>query len=316
MSIRPSPVAGRSRLATRWIGLIAGGAMLAVASPLRAQTDTTVRLADGAVVDITLRTGRLLVRGIDGRSGTVRATGGDYALRSSGVALVVAPRPDDGGARRPPAPRTLELEVPRGVRVVVSTVAADVEVRGIAGSVEVRSTSGRVQVLEARGRVIAETISGDVATSGPTALTRLTTVSGDVRVREATGEVDVRTTSGDISVSGTGITRFAAETMSGEVHVDGLFEAAARAQIGTHSGDITLRVPDGISGQVTFSTVHGELTAGRPITLLPDDGDGRRRGRRTWRYRIGPAEGTAPPRLQLDLTTFTGDVRLVHAPRS
>lgn len=290
--------------------------VLAGVSPLRAQSDTTVRLADGAVVDITLRTGRLVVRGTDGRSGTVRVAGGDYTLRSVGVALVVAPRPDDDITRGPTPPRVLELEVPRSVRVVVSTVAADVEVRGIAGSVEVRTTSGRVQVHEARGRVIAETISGEVSTSGTTALTRLTTVSGDLRVREATGEIDLRTTSGDISVSGTGVTRFTAETMSGDVHFDGLFTATARAQVSTHSGDITLRVPEGIGGQVTFSTVTGELTAGSPITLLPGDGTGARRGRRAQRYQFGPGDGTGAPRLQLDLTTFTGDVRLVRSPRS
>jgi Putative adhesin len=306
---------------TRWIALLSTAACWA--SPVWAQSrDTTVRLASSAVVDVTVRTGKLVVRGVDGTSGTVRASGSDYQLRSSGVALVVAPRDGDrrDGERRNDtrgSTRGLELEVPRGVRVVISTLSADVEVYDIAGNVEVRSTSGTLQFSGLGGRLIAETISGDVRSSGNTSLARITTVSGDMRVREARGEVELSTTSGDISVSGENITRFAVEAMSGDVQFDGLLTANARVQVSTHSGDVTLRVPEGIRGRLELSTVTGDLTAGEPLTLLPGETGGSRRGRNARRFEFGPgAGGSGAAGLQMDITTFSGDVRLVRAPRS
>jgi hypothetical protein len=290
------------------------------AGPAWAQSrDTTVRLSGAAVVDVTVRTGKLVVRGVDGTNGTVRTTSADYQLRSSGVTLVVAPREsdrrtDDRDDRRS---RGVELELPRGVRLVISTLSADVEVYDITGNVEVRSTSGSLQFSGLGGRLIAETISGDVRTSGNTNVARITTVSGDVRVREARGEVELHTTSGDVSVSGDDISRFTAESMSGDVQFEGVFDATARVQVSTHSGDVTLRVPDGVRGRMELSTVTGELVAGGPLTLLPGDVGTGRRGRNGRRFEFGPgAGGSGVAGLQMDITTFSGDVRLVRAPRS
>lgn len=305
---------------TRVLTLLAAGALSAASLPVstvRAQSrDTTVRLSTAAVVDVTVRTGRLVVRGVDGSNGTVRTTSTDYQLRSSGVTLVVAPRDGDrrDGDRRN---RELELDLPRGVRLVISTLSADVEVYDITGNVEVRSTSGALQFSGLGGRLIAETIAGDVRTSGNTNLARITTVSGDIQVREARGEVELHTTSGNTSVSGERITRFSAESMSGDVQFDGLFDAGARVQVSTHSGDVTVRVPDGVRGQVGLSTVTGELTAAGPLTLMPGDAGSSRRGRNGRRFEFGPgAGGSGVAGLQMDITTFSGDVRLVRAPRS
>ncbi len=313
---------------TRVLTLLAAGALSAASVPVRparAQSrDTTVRLSTAAVVDVTVRTGRLVVRGVDGSNGTVRTTSTDYQLRSAGVALVVAPRDGDrrDGERRDTnrddrRSREVELELPRGVRLVISTLSADVEVYDITGNVEVRSTSGSLQFSGLGGRLIAETISGDVQTSGNTSLARITTVSGDMRVREARGEVELHTTSGDASVSGERITRFSAESMSGDVQFDGLFDSGARVQVSTHSGEVTVRVPDGVRGQLGLSTVTGELTAAGPLTLMPGEAGNSRRGRNGRRFEFGPgAGGSGVAGLQMDITTFSGDVRLVRAPRS
>lgn len=295
-------------------------ALLLVGNRAGAQSrDTTVRLAAGAVVDVTVRTGKLVVRGVSGTTGTVRTSSDDYQLRSAGVSLVVAPRDDErrGDARADRRPRGVELDVPRGVRVVISTLSADVEVYDISGNVEVRSTSGSLLFSGLGGRLIAETISGDVRAEGYTSLARITTVSGDVTVRDARGEVEIHTTSGDVRVSGEGITRLSAEAMSGDVQFDGLFDPSARVQVSTHSGDVILRVPEGVRGRMELSTVTGDLTAGGPLTLMPGDDASSRRGRNAKRYEFGPGAGSgATGGLQMDITTFSGDVRLVRTPRS
>jgi Putative adhesin len=291
---------------------------VAVASTpaLQAQArDTSVRVTGSAVVDVTVRTGKLVVRGVDGSTGSVRGGSGNYELRSTGVSLTLVSRDDARGGRDARADRdesTIELDIPRGVRLVVSTLSADVEVREISGSVEVRSTSGDVQLSDIPGRAIVESISGDVRSTGSGTLLRATTVSGDLRVREARGELDLHTTSGDVSVSGERIARFAAESMSGDIQFDGLLTSDARVQISTHSGDVTLRVPDGARGELSLSTFNGELIAGGPLTMLPGDVASTRRGRNARRYVFGTGQA---PGLLLDITTFTGDVRLVRGVR-
>lgn len=289
---------------------LALGATLLALSPvspasLHAQSrDTTVRLDGTSVVDITVRTGRVIVRGIEGSSGAVRAGGGDYQLRTTGVTMsLVAPERNTRGP--------IELDVPRGVRLVISTLSADVEVRGVRGGVEARSTSGSFVLDDVSGRVIVETISGDVSARGNLSLLRAVTVSGDVRADDVRGEVDMRSTSGDLHVRGEGITRLGAETMSGDVQVDGQLTDDARVRIGTHSGDVTVRLPGDARGRIELSTVTGELNAGGPLTLQPGSSTGARGGRNTRRFDIG---GGGP--LTLDITTFSGDVRLLRGPRA
>ncbi len=295
------------------IGLLAVTPAMLTPCTLHAQSrDTTVRVPGGAVVDVTVRSGRLVVRGIDGMTGSVRAGGANYELRSTGVTLTLrggddAPSSRYAAGRRDDQP--LELDVPRGVRLVVSSLSANVEVRGLTGTVDVRSTSGDVLLDQTSGRVIVQTISGDVQSTGSGTLLRANTVSGDLRIREARGELEVHTTSGQVSVSGRDITRFMVESMSGDVQFDGLLARDARVDVSTHSGDVTLRLPDEAHGEVGLSTFNGELVTGGPLTILPGSITGPR-GRNAQRFRFGTGTG---PGSRLDITTFSGDVRLVRS---
>ena len=316
-----APRAGVSVTLLAVLFALTPGAMLVPSTVVHAQArDTSVRLADGAVVDITVRTGRLVVRGVDGSTGSVRAARGDYQLRSTGVTLVVMPTEGERNVSKWQDQQAIELDVPRGVRLVVSSLSADVEVRGITGGIDVRSTSGNLRLDDVGGRVFAEALSGDViiagTRTGALTLARVTTVSGDMQLREVRGDIDVRTTSGNLNVDASRITRFTAETMSGDVRVSADLNSAARVQVGTHSGDVTLRLPDEARGQLDHSTVTGELSAVMPLTLMPGSAGANRRGGNVRRYEFGPAAGSGGAALQLDISTFSGDVRLVRTPRS
>lgn len=315
---------GGRRAPTRWalstsiapggmLGIVLGIVLgVALAAPLPAQSrDTSVQLAPDAVVDVTLRTGRLVVRGVDGVRGAVRAASNDYQLRSTGVALVLNTREED----RRGDDRAVELDLPRGVRLVVATRSGDVEVRDIGGDVEVHSTSGDVQLDRVGGRVIVETISGEVSVAGGQQV-RVRTVSGDMTLRDVRGAVELHTTSGDARVAGRerALTGVVIESMSGDVHVDSGLDPSARVQVSTHSGDVTLRLPDGARGRLDWSTVNGDLSPAGPITLLPGTVGGRGRGRQIQRYEFGSGQSGAS--MQIDITTFTGDVRLARTPRS
>lgn len=300
----------RAAYGTPWRPALRALLAVALTTPaLAAQSrDTSVRLVPDAVVDVTVRSGRLTVRGIDGSIGSVRGSTGDYQLRSSGVSLTLTAQGESASRG------ALEIDLPRGVRIVVSTRSADVAVRDIRGGVEVQSTSGDVRLEDVGGRVIVETISGNVAISGGTHL-RVGTVSGELRLRDARGDIALHTTSGNVTVSGSGIARLDAESMSGDVRLEGGLGAAARVRVNTHSGDVVLQLPEAARGRLSHSTVNGELSAGGPLTLLPGTVTGGHRGRGAQQYEFGgDAKGDARG-LQIDISTFSGSVRLLRALR-
>jgi hypothetical protein len=286
---------------------IAGALLSPIVSSAGAQTpDTTVRLSGNAVVDITLRTGRLVVRGVEGVTGAVRGGGRDYQLRPSGVGIVVNGRDRDTDRGGP-----LELDVPRGVRLVVNTVSADVELYDVRGDVDVRTMTGDVRGDGLSGRVIVEMLSGDVGLSGTITQLRATTVSGDLRLRGLGGTADIKTTSGEVDIVGDRIGRLGFESISGDLRLDGALADDAQVRISTHAGDVTWRMPAEAKGRLELSTVSGELSAGGPLTLMPGDVADSRRGRAARRYEFNGGGA-----MQLDISTFSGDVRILRGIRS
>lgn len=293
-------------------GLAVVAALSVMLTPSRAaaQYDTSVRVGSSAVVDITVRSGRLIVRGVDGTSGTVRGDHRRFELRTTGTTMSMNPRDDsDSRSRSQRDEDLLEVDVPRGVRLVVRGTSADIDISALGGSVDAYTSSGTLRIEDARGRVNAATLTGDIYVTGPSAALRVTTVSGDVRLREVRGEVEVHTTSGDVSISGEPIERLSVESISGDVRMDGLLARDAWVRITAHSGDVTLRLPDEARGELTMSSYSGDLKSAVPLTLMPGEVSRARSGRHTRRYQLG----SGGP-LQIDLSTLNGDIRLVRSP--
>jgi len=286
-------------------------------SPLQAQSDSSFAVARNAVVDITLRTGRLVVRGSAAATGAVRGRSGDYQLRTTGVGITLDASDDMRSSRtstRTAGRRneaTLELDLPRNVRLVVSTSSADVDVSGIDGDVEIRTTSGDISLDDIGGRLTLETLSGDVRLSGRSGAARVTTMSGDITMRGVRDDANVRTTSGDVTLGMDRAARVDVETISGEVTFEGSTTDDARLQLTTHSGDVTLRLPDSARGSLDLSTFNGDITASGSLTLMPNGLTSSRRERAVRRYEIGGGGST-----RFTISTFNGDVRVMPGNRS
>jgi hypothetical protein len=303
--------------------LIPIGALLLVPlaagiTPLRAQGDSSFAVARNAVVDITLRTGRLVVRGGSASTGAIRGRSGEYQLRTSGVGVTLedsdSMRSSDRSRSRTASRRndaTLELDLPRNVRLVISTASADIDVSGIDGDVEVRTTSGDISLDDIGGRLTLETLSGDVRLDGRSGPARVTTMSGDITLRGVRDDVNVHTTSGDVMLGMDRAARVDVETISGDVTFDGSTTDDARLQINTHSGDVTLRLPESARGSIDLSTYSGDMTASGSLTLMPNSLTSSRSERAVRRYEIGGGGST-----RFTISTFTGDVRVVRGNRS
>jgi DUF4097 and DUF4098 domain-containing protein YvlB len=303
--------------------LLCGLVALALSAPATGvaqdRGDTSFAIGRNAVVDITVRSGNVLVRGSDRNEGELRSSSGGYTLKPSGVGIVVESRSGTRSVGRSTMRSLrnddtenarLELTVPRGVRVVISAGRAEVEVRDIEGEVEVRSSSGDITMSHIGGRVIVETLSGDLTMDGGAGSLRVTTSSGDVIARGLRGEASVHTTSGDVALSGFELPSVTVESISGDASFEGSMTADGRLTLSTHSGDVLLRLPDGMRGELEFLTHTGEVNTAIPLTMsgtMTGLANSERRPGQRFLFGGGGA-------ARLSISTFSGDVRIERGP--
>jgi hypothetical protein len=125
---------------------------------------------------------------------------------------------DDGGAE-------LSIRVPVGSRLDVSTVSAEITVKGVTGTQRLQTVSGEISTDVATEEAEVKTVSGDVILRGegtPSVLT-LTTVSGNASWRVVSrAQVTATTVSGDLNLPLDAITRARLRTTSGNLSLRGV----------------------------------------------------------------------------------------------
>lgn len=138
----------------------------------------------------------------------------------------------------------LTIRVPRGSRVVASTVSASIDAKGLAGRPELRSVSGDVAVAGSFTAAELQSVSGRVTVggTGDGARIRATAVSGDVRIERMHGELSASAISGDVRVTSPGVTRASLSSVSGEVLYDGALADRGVYELSTVSGEARLVV--------------------------------------------------------------------------
>lgn len=299
-----------------------GALMVTIVPALHAQTvsgarDTSFTVSRNSVIDITVRTGSLLVRGTDGNTAELRTDQTNYQLRSSGVSVTLSVGNGDNRSRSTRSNNRevdVELLVPRDVRVVIHGSSVDVRASNLAGDVEVHTNTGDVVLESLGGRALIETLTGDTDITGVGDL-RYTSVSGDLRARAVRGTVDVTTTSGDIVLDVQRAPQVQVTGMTSDITLSGTVASDARLQFSTHSGDVTMRLPESTGGQIDVSTFSGEISGGR-MTLMPSsDGrtnltGGRRLDRSAKRFEFGDGGN-----VRITVSTFSGDVTLQRGAR-
>ena len=163
-----------------------------------------------------------------------------------------------------------DVSIPKGARVEVTAVSADVEAHGLVGDQAYRTVSGDLVVDGGGGRVSATTVSGDVQVTGVQPLElNATTTSGDI---EAYGQsfdpVRLRTVSGDLELRG----KFAdgpqhtVESVSGDLSIDALSGLTVDTKRGldfSKSGKQPIVVGDG-SAKLRFRSLSGDVDVNGP----------------------------------------------------
>jgi DUF4097 and DUF4098 domain-containing protein YvlB len=195
-------------------------------------------------------------------AGTLRVLAGDSAE------TVVDVRPGDPRSsadvqaaqqtRVAYAAGTLRVTQPRRTRLLFFTAgpSVEVEVHLPAGSrLEVSSSAGDVDCEGPLGAVQVDSRYGDVRIDAATAV-RARTSAGDIQLRTADGDVQASTSYGEIRIgSGHGDLRL--ENACGDITVD---SAAASVSARTQYGQV--RVLDAVRGSLRLESAYGNVEAG------------------------------------------------------
>lgn len=195
----------------------------------------------------------------------------------------------------------LQIQVPAGVRLEISTVSADMTVRGHAGEQRLHSVSGDIDVESESTEVDLETVSGDLEFRGlgRSGRYRFAAVSGDAQVRGVGGDLRLNTVSGDARVESGALDEVDLESVSGNLALRGQLGERARVRAGSVSGEITLALCD--RGNVAFDleSFSGDIVD-RVTGRRPDD-DGFGPG-----AKLDFTEGDGSRRVRVN--TMSGDI--------
>lgn len=136
----------------------------------------------------------------------------------------------------------LVVMVPRGSRLTIESVSAEVEVSGVTGTIH------------------TETVSGDVLLEKFGTEARVESVSGTVRASGGKAHIAAETVSGDIILDFDVFLDLSAESVSGAMKISGDFDAGGSFGLDGFSGKIVLLVPGGVSAEFEASSFNGDIT--------------------------------------------------------
>lgn len=245
-----------------------------------AQTPVERKVAAASDVTVTLclGAGNVVVRGWDRQEVQARTTQASRidlrpsrgAQTQKGVDVFVA---NDAEGYREGCDSTsdVELDVPRGASVHVKVREGDVDATGVA-ELRVDSLNGDVDARRITRATEVSCLSGDVSLSDSKGRARLRSVSGSVDVMNvapsvATDDLVALSTSGDVTLDGVGHASVRGTTTSGNVRMTGALASGGAYDLATHSGDVTLQLPEDASFRVNARVVFsGEIITDFPLT--------------------------------------------------
>jgi DUF4097 and DUF4098 domain-containing protein YvlB len=317
----------------RTLSLAAAAAALLLAGDAAAQRQVNARhdAASNGTVEISIGNGSLRVTGWNRRevqvTGTLQREGDRVVMDGEGRTVgvrVQGSRGRGGGA-------TLEVRVPAGSSVEITTGNAPVTVSGVTGAVESTSQNGlttiqgnprTVEVTAHHGGIVLDgttdratltsmagavrvsgtvrqraevnAMAGSVEITGSVGEVEVSAMNGAVRVANVTGgRVEVTSVSGSVNVTGTRL-RGNVNSVSGSVVVSGSLGGALNVE--SHAGSIELRMPGNTGAEVQVTSWSGGL-----------DSDWRlAREGREWHGTIGRGGPN------VSITTFSGSVKLTR----
>jgi len=155
----------------------------------------------------------------------------------------------------------LEIKIPQGSELDVTSVSAEVISGGVAGMQRLKTVSGSIKAEIGPADVEAKSVSGDIVLRGngkPISL-HTTSISGDIRLEHGAGDVEATTVSGDLSVQLDPGRTIRMRNTSGEINIQGELTKDADVDAQTVSGKVRLHAPAQNGYGYEVSTFSGQI---------------------------------------------------------
>ncbi|MGH8197291.1 MAG: DUF4097 family beta strand repeat-containing protein [Steroidobacteraceae bacterium] len=155
----------------------------------------------------------------------------------------------------------LTLRVPKGARLIVDTVSADINVSGARGEQRLKSVSGDVQTQAFDAPVSLASVSGDVtlAGNGGKALVKTENVSGSATVSGIRGSYEGEVVSGNIDATIAAAQQLRVSSVSGDIEIRADLAPTARVEMESISGVISLIVKPPVNADFDIESFSGDI---------------------------------------------------------
>ena len=189
------------------------------------------------------------------------------------VLAVVTPRQGGlsdllGGWRRERDAVDVEIEVPTGTAMKITTASADIRIVGRAGGADLVTGSAGV---------VVDDVDGNLRLRSGSATSRVASVTGDVVARAGSGSVSLGEVGGSVQ-SGFGSGDLMVETAHGPVRSrTGSGDAHIACAFGdvdftAGSGKVSVGLPEGVSARLDVTSGSGRVRSELPIDDAPRAG--------------------------------------------
>jgi len=262
------------------------------------QSDTTVAVSPGSRLDVQTMGGSIAVSTWNRNEVRVQARHGSrdrIRVETSGSVVRVE---NDGFSFSNIV--DYDITVPVAMDLDLSGIETDMTVRGINARVNATTVGGDIEVEGGSGQISLNSVSGDVVLRNAGGSIRARAVSGRMRLESVSGDIDAQTVSSSLTLENVNSSNVIASSVSGRLYFDGPIQTGGRYSLSTHSGQMTVSVPENLNATISVALISGRLTSS--IGLLSG---GSERGRRQT-FTAGNGSAT------VELESFSGSVRVVR----
>jgi DUF4097 and DUF4098 domain-containing protein YvlB len=155
----------------------------------------------------------------------------------------------------------LTLRVPKGARLIIDTVSADITIVGVRGEQSLESVSGEVETQAFDAPVELSSVSGEVTIigNGGKAVVKTESVSGSTTVTGIRGSYEGEVVSGSINATVAAAERLNVNTVSGDIEVHAELVPTARVSMESVSGVIELVVKPPVDADFDLESFSGDI---------------------------------------------------------
>jgi len=155
----------------------------------------------------------------------------------------------------------LEVMVPKGSRVSINGVSAEIMIRNVEGALRLQTVSGEIDVEVYGEDVEAKTVSGQITIRGQEvpALLVLNTVSGDADISRIRGELVANSVTGDLDIASAELARARIRTTNGDIDLSTGLADGGRVDMEAINGDLRLDIINEVNAEFDIETFNGSI---------------------------------------------------------